>query len=341
METTVDENVVNIESNGDNGNKPYVFTPETFDKEKLKKQIEKDQAGKILARSYRMVIIIFVPFFLFILLAVERQTVSIISVFGYGLLFMYIGYGIHIFLMFGRGTCNGHSLYRVYSINGAPTNWSYMLITYRQIVFPFHPITSISEFSAIGGGLAHDMLLAISSYNWAILLCGIAVKFQSCGAFTGDDIVVLIGGFGLALIGTFELDPFNNTMQTIHTTGAALGLGTVVAYTWQTVRYATLLSECSGATLARLWSPILLDIIAVVGFIGWRISHCKADKYGASPGPKESKTVSKLTLLCVTFEAIFLYSGAISECLWLIFHDFYPTCNGVSTKPYACFTPRD
>ena len=142
-------------------------------------------------------------------------------VIGLGVLSMYIIYFGVIYYLLYTGTKDGKQLYRIYSSSACPTDWANMNVSSYQLLYKNRAIQSISEFSAINGGVPNKMLSTLSAYTWAFLLMFLAAY----NAFTCDfiwdiaDISEMIGVGGLIFIGMFELDVENNWMIRLHYLG--------------------------------------------------------------------------------------------------------------------------
>ena len=275
--------------------------------------------------------------------------IAVNFMFGAALFCMFTFYFLHIFFIFCsvNTSCiccrNGisssskeqRSLFRVYSVNSMIPDNTDMSVCYRALLFKYQPITSISEFSAIQGGIAQIMLLIISSYSWVVLLCAMTPEIYKYGfnILSIGDICELIGCYGLVLIGTFELDPWNKTMQWFHNTGAMMGSLTLVGFIYQQYIIAIHTKRQLNDTLIV---PIILTVIAVIAYLFWNYFSNVANNYDPSKkngnnnsmSEKEIKkirqTVTSLSLKNVISEAFVLYSGSTAMCLWLMHFD---TCH--------------
>ena len=324
-----------------------VFSPEEFadSNHEIIGLFEKNEKEKYTARIWRSTSAIIIPLLLFPFMAWAKATV--IEMLGIALLLMFISYFIHIFSIFGRAARKpGNKIYRMYSVSAIAKGWTSMSVAYRVYAFPNHPIESISEFSAIDGGIAQTMLLTISCYSWAVVLCAIAFELEDkilgltddqstreafANALNIGDVCEVFGCFGLVLIGTFDLDPFNPTLQKLHYTGAALGVGTVVGYCYQ----QWVIGHYKDDIIAHAIFPIIISIIAFIAFCMWQFYGCVADRFPPQKASKKKKSclmkivdhcipteynlerITTISLKNVISEAIFLFCGALCMCLWL------------------------
>ena len=231
-----------------------------------------------------------------------------------------------------------------------------MSVAYKVYAFENHPIESISEFSAIDGGIAHALLLTLTCYSWAVVLCAVSFELENkindndkeynfTDAVNIGDMLEVIGCFGLVMIGTFELDAFNSTLQMFHYIGAGLGVGTLAGFLYQ--QY--IIGVINDNIIAYLILPIILIIFATIGFIMWQYYGFVAMEYPPNQHLKDSRIyqtirnclspclpdkydLDKITIVSlknVISEAVFLFCGCLAMCLWLVFyHDCHqhPQC---------------
>lgn len=158
---------------------------------------------KLKDRFIRVTLILLVPVLFLSLNQVFKDdgllSTDLLFTFGFVLIFMFVGYFIHLYTTvtavcsprladIGRNMeevqyndeesqtyqLKYKRLHRIYSLNVIYPSWSAMNFTAKALLYKNHAITSISEFSAIHGGTANSMLIIISSYAFAILICGIA-----------------------------------------------------------------------------------------------------------------------------------------------------------------------
>ena len=317
-----------------------IFTPKHFidDSEETAKLFLENEREKFGARLWRTILAVLIPILLFPFAAHPSINVPIISLCGIALLIMFVGYFFHVFSIFGRAKRKpGSVIYRMYSVSAISPEWTSMSVAYRVYAFQNHPIESISEFSAIDGGIAQSMLLTISCYSWATVLCAIAFEAEDKGfkALNFGDVSELIGCFGLVLIGTFDLDPFNSRLQICHYLGALLGTGTIIGFWYQQYK----IGNHKGRDVAyHIIGPTILSAVAVTCFLLWQYYGYIADKYppvrkNRKPGCLEKlmspcipedepdlSQISNISLKNVFFEAVFLFCGACSMCLWMIYY---------------------
>ena len=327
-----------------------IFSPETFNSNdrNVIKNFEKNEKERFVQRMWRSFTALLIPVILFPFMLYERQ--SVIQMLGYALLFMFVGYFVQIFSIFGRVARKRRdiaNIYRMYSVSSICPGWTSMSVAYKVYAFEKHPIASISEFSAIDGGIAQTMLLTISCYSWAIVLCAVAFELEDKiddsnssdnwhDAVNLGDIAQMVGCFGLVLIGTFDLDPFNFKLQFLHYTGAVLGVGTLIGYIWQQYVIGYYENDIWG----YIWFPLAINCIAIMSFILWQSYGFVAESYPPltarfkDPEHKggcffrnviykcvpeyKLENITKVSMINVTAEATFLFGGAFSMCLWLV-----------------------
>ena len=175
----------------------------------------------------------------------------------------------------------------------------------------------------------------LSVVSWAVVISVSAFEiqrdeFKTVGVST---ICELFGCLGLVLIGTYELDPFNKTMQILHYIGAAIGVLTVAGYGYQQYHFA---KHFNNAYFEYLWLPCLLSVTATVCFFLWQYYGKKAQAYAQFVSQKRNnqpldemqnksiqdeeikQNVTKLSMQNVVSEAIFLFCGALSMCLYIL-----------------------
>mmetsp|Transcript_15001 Transcript_15001/g.18384 ORF Transcript_15001/g.18384 Transcript_15001/m.18384 type:complete len:587 (+) Transcript_15001:71-1831(+) len=194
-----------------------------------------------------------------------------------------------------------------------PKAWIRMPITHTVLMFRFRPINSISEFSAIGGGIANQMLVIIGVIAWVVILVSLGHSMwleklwiqwlddeycDSCQSkqvniFKGQSgvsaVFALFGAFGLIIIGTFELDPYAHVLEVMHYVGVAFGFGCPIGLTIQQffefreARYQKdeLDPKAESHILSQL-GTIVLDVLAVsFTFIWIVICNNKGQACGA------------------------------------------------------------
>mmetsp|Transcript_51664 Transcript_51664/g.63236 ORF Transcript_51664/g.63236 Transcript_51664/m.63236 type:complete len:432 (-) Transcript_51664:103-1398(-) len=224
----------------------------------------------------------------------------------------FLSYFVHIFFLIGYS----ENAYRIYSLNCNVPNWSPMPVTARQLIYKYQPIQSISEFSAIGGGVANQMLVVISSCAWMLMFTQfindlyiekIFLQFLNitrCGTMNGHEInnwgckhntvnlfvgestwerldipFIFTGVFGLVIIGIFELDPYSKCLQGMHMFGVMLGFGCPIGYTLQAL-YA-LKQYGFEKHKINIITAISCDIVALLFWFLWVcIFQKRAEKCG-------------------------------------------------------------
>lgn len=190
-----------------------------------------------------------------------------------------------------------------------------MNIAGKQYQYHYTAIQSISEFSAIDGGVASIMLANLGPFTWAVTVMSFAAQIQCFDDFSWDaaDLCELLGVTGLVMIGLFELDPHNKPMKIFHYVGALLGSGTVLGFLIQGVSLSNAqgggdsdsssssstgsnVDASTGSTFDSNWDsdsdggssggagylvlPVLIALICFVLFICWQCGFNKCtDKY--------------------------------------------------------------
>ena len=113
---------------------------------------------------------------------------------------------------------------------------------------------------------------------------------------TGN-ILELVGCFGLVLIGTFDLNPFNAVLRKVHGFGAFLGIGTIAGFFWQQYIFAYYENNYK-----YLIFPVIITVIAFASLLLWQYFCVIADTFPpASHWLKHSNKMScfqKLVFKC-------------------------------------------
>merc|ERR550525_55839 len=110
-----------------------------------------------------------------------------------------------------RGRDDDAYLFKVHTRMSRVEGWAKMRIANAQVMYPYRPIQSISEFSAIAGGQANHMLSYLGPITWAALMMMYAAHMQYIdGKYEWDiaEYTMVIGVNGLVGIGFFELNEF-------------------------------------------------------------------------------------------------------------------------------------
>ena len=75
-----------------------------------------------------------------------------------------------------------------------------MRIANTQLLYLYRPIQSISEFSAISGGLANQMLATLGPFTWVMVCMLFAAEMQCDNDYqfiiAVSDVLILIGVAG-------------------------------------------------------------------------------------------------------------------------------------------------
>jgi hypothetical protein len=141
--------------------------------------------------------------------------------------------------------------------------WAVMRIANTQILYKLRAIQSISEFSAISGGLANHMIASLGPISWV----GVSMLFAAHMPTTRIDIAdafLCIGVNGIVMIGMFEL----NTGDTGLVIGHYVGVGMAIF-----ILFACLIQGVSISMAEENWThlimPVLLNVIAWPCFLYW------------------------------------------------------------------------
>jgi len=146
--------------------------------------------------------------------------------------------------------------------------WAVMRIANTQILYKLRAIQSISEFSAISGGLANHMIANLGPMTWVGVGMLYAAHMQCLddSPFHLDiaDIFVCIGVNGIVMIGLFELNQFDRGLKVGHYAGVGMAIF---------ILFACLIQGVSISMAEDNWThlivPILLNVIAWPCFLYW------------------------------------------------------------------------
>ena len=209
-----------------------------------------------------------------------------------------------------------------------------MRIANTQLLFPYGPIQSISEFSAISGGQANQTISNLGPIMWTGLMMMYAGILQNHGAdFTFDiaDILMCIGVTGSVMIGLFELNSYDRGLKYFHVGGVLLAFSVLAA--------ALIQGIALGGTY---WVfPLTMTVIGLIAFTIWRWiarssntskfenEMIKCVRSGDRP-VKECRDELKLkinqcSLQCILFEGIAIYSVVWALAGYLI--NYGNTCS--------------
>eukprot|EP01084_Bolivina_argentea_P054457 99861_1 len=141
-----DENkTITIESKGD------------LTKKKVEDLIDSNWKTKLRPKITRVVATLILSFLAMSLIAWTDADFHVTKSLSLTLATMFTIYFGHVWYLIMRSD----KAYRIYSLSSPVEGWTPMPITYRALEYKTDSIGSISEFSAIGGGIANQMLLAI------------------------------------------------------------------------------------------------------------------------------------------------------------------------------------
>eukprot|EP01084_Bolivina_argentea_P169900 294459_1 len=245
--STNEENAVEMIENAENDNrrnddeslKPVthvnIFKPhdteaiddiEDLSDEMIEKLVRGNARAKLQPKLTRVVASLILGFLSVALVAWTKVDFHVTKAIAISLIVMFVIYFLQVFylIMYSK------TAYRIYSLSTSVSSWTPMPITYRALQYKKDSIGSISEFSAIGGGIANQMLLTIGIITtttvvvqevnnvwfekiWLSftnnLLCD-TCKHKTVIVFDPqyiDIFFIFFGAFGLTLLGIFELDP--------------------------------------------------------------------------------------------------------------------------------------
>jgi len=189
---------------------------------------------------------------------------------------MFTFYFLNLFIQLYPGCGDSDEdayLFRIQTRLSRVDKWATMRIANTQVLYRLQPIQSISEFSAISGGQANQMIANLGPFAMVGVVMVFAARMQclqcpSYSQYTFDwdvaEILVLIGVTGITMIGLFELNAFDPGMKLGHYVGVTMTI---------CILFASLIQGGSISTKQDDWThmivPILLNLIAWPCFIGW------------------------------------------------------------------------
>jgi len=146
--------------------------------------------------------------------------------------------------------------------------WARMRIANTQVMYKLRAIQSISEFSAISGGQANQMIANLGPFAWVAVAMMYIAHMQCLDGsnFHLDitDVLLIIGVNGIVMIGLFELNQFDLGMKHGHYIGVGMAICLLVASMIQGISISK-----AQDNWAHLAAPILLNGIAWPTFIYW------------------------------------------------------------------------
>lgn len=235
-------------------------------------------------------------------------------------------------------------LFKVVTRMSTVPDWAAMRVANTQLLYLYRPIQSISEFSAISGGQANQMLSTLGPMCWvavAVVIgsemqCDTGRQFQLSAAST----LVLIGLAGIVMIGMFELNHYDRAMKAFH----YLGVGMAIAILFAVLIQGVALAQTKSA--GYLVVPFLTNLVAWPCFAYWQFisSQSNAERFeNEFKAHKEQhgevdadfirmlkRKINRMSVQCVVFEGAAIYSVTLSFA-WYLFaaaeycHD---DCNG-------------
>ena len=190
------------------------------------------------------------------------------------------------------------NIHRIHCYSKTIPNWLSLSVTYKIGEFEQESVHSISEFSQISGDKMMPSMLSISENIWFISMVAFVLRItQFENDIHLDDILILIGVFGLLLREIWEFNPCSLAQRIVHYIGDILWSSVIGAYGWQT---------------SFDYAFFIMTGLAITFFVLWIVISCKADKC-KGVDPKRISLHSKLMLSC---EIFMLCQGAIALILW-------------------------
>ena len=175
----------------------------------------------------------------------------------------------------------------------------------------------------VGGSIMNNMLMSVSMVVWTLVMVSFAVEMHYHEYYMNiDDILLMIGAFGLLLIGIFEYDPFNACLRNMHVAGTTCGACAVVAFLIQSIQ----MSKLDGYNWKKIIPAVIIAAVCLFGWLYWqRQKELAYQYYVNNKATFDIKIVSKYTMKCQLSESIFLMFAALAVGLWLINYPF--NCN--------------
>jgi len=203
-------------------------------------------------------------------------------------------------------------LYRIHSYSKVIPKWMRMPVTYKIGEFRQESVYSISEFSVIRGDEMIASMLTLSENIWLVSIIVFVFRMTEDASNDNDiihnihldDVLMIIGVYGLLLRGIWDLNPWSLTQRVLHYIGDVCWMMVIGAYGVQTK-----------------WNYVfyVLSALAVLFFILWTLFSIKADNYKGD-NIKKISLHSKLMLFC---EICMLWQGVIALILWTYHYDEY------------------
>jgi hypothetical protein len=294
-------------------------------------------------RLVRFTFIAVLPCIFLVIISNINWDISLPLLIGMAVESMYIVYFsiIAYFIYSANNLSQNRYLFRIWTRSKSVAGWANMSVAIHQQLYYYQAIQSISEFSAIDGGIASYMLSNLGPFTWTIISMHFAAELYYNPLFVWDitDFCEIIGVVGLVMIGIFELDPYNQSMKLLHYIGAVCGVGTIIGFVIQ--QYSISFAKDGEITLFALLSLFIL-IMAPIFFVLWQWSNKKTNQYvkrlkeeygnnekKRKPSDKELELIrsqiTRFSLQNIIFEGIFLFLGASSLAMWLM--NYHKSCH--------------
>eukprot|EP00484_Ammonia_sp_Unknown_P019291 CAMPEP_0197036860 /NCGR_PEP_ID=MMETSP1384-20130603/14235_1 /TAXON_ID=29189 /ORGANISM="Ammonia sp." /LENGTH=316 /DNA_ID=CAMNT_0042467083 /DNA_START=43 /DNA_END=993 /DNA_ORIENTATION=+ len=277
-----------------------------------------DNQSKLLSASLHMVVLAVITAICVPL--AHRTSLRTEQIVGIAYLLIYSLYVVCIWYFF----CKAEYLHRIYTHSEIPPEWAPMSIAKRNVPKLEHPITSISEFSAIAGGVAKMMLARIGTITWGILITLIMTQIKNEHIHVRVSLVLeCMGAYGMDMIGTFYYDPRSKGMRLGHHIGLALAIFCLIGFWMQQLvdvpnRNKYVADDERQEPL--IWLCVILTVFFVI-FFGLFEGWDKLRPFQPPKDPAELKTaVTKRAKLDVGFETVGLGMLVLSFSLYFILY---------------------
>eukprot|EP01084_Bolivina_argentea_P210665 358484_1 len=165
---------------------PQPFTPtiaELIGKTNWHDIAKQDAADNFKIRIIRIICSKLNPLVFLIIASIVK--IAFARMIGFMLLVMFTGYFIivlsYVFSV-GRAKCGlcksdpNDTLHRIYSVSKKPNHWANINTCFVQLVYEQNSVQSISELSAINGGVPKVLLNLLGSYAWTAIVAVFAAE---------------------------------------------------------------------------------------------------------------------------------------------------------------------
>ena len=205
-----------------------------------------------------------------------------------------------------------------------------MRVAKYQYLFRYRPAQSISEFSAISGGQADQMLHGLGLMAWVMVNMMFAAKMECPDGdkfvFQIQDILMEIGVSGIVMIGMFEFNHFDNALVFFHHLGVGLSICMLIASVFQAHETQQRLE--GGEGYGYYVVPIVLNVIAWPCCIIWFCITTKKRSLRFEPESEEERKlepsdelkakITKASMLNICLEGMAIYCTMLALSYHLI-----------------------